>query len=161
MNLPLNIDLQQILIHLLNSLLLFAALYFILYKPVKKFMNKRADYYKNLGEQADAKIAEAEKIKTDYEAKYAAMTEDIANERLAAEKELDAIRIQQLETARKEAASIVERAHTKAEADRDRIMSSVQDNVWNLVTTAAKGVFLNSTSEAYDEFLKATEESDE
>ena len=42
---PLNIDWQQILLHLLNFLILFAGLYFILYKPVKKFMKKRADGY--------------------------------------------------------------------------------------------------------------------
>ena len=42
---PLNIDWQQILLHLLNFLILAVGLYFILYKPVKKFMKKReVDY---------------------------------------------------------------------------------------------------------------------
>ena len=40
-NLPLNIDLQQIFLHLLNFTILLAGLYFLLYEPVKKFMNKR------------------------------------------------------------------------------------------------------------------------
>ena len=43
MNVPLNIDWQQILLHLLNFVILFAILYFLLYDPVKKFMDKRCE----------------------------------------------------------------------------------------------------------------------
>ena len=35
---PLNIDLQQICLHLFNFTLLLAILYFLLYQPVKDFM---------------------------------------------------------------------------------------------------------------------------
>ena len=35
MNIPLNIDWQQILLHALNLVLLVAGLYLLLYKPVK------------------------------------------------------------------------------------------------------------------------------
>ena len=42
MNLPLNIDLQQIFLHMLNFVILAGGLYFILYSPVKKFMDQRA-----------------------------------------------------------------------------------------------------------------------
>ena len=42
MSLPLNIDFQQILLHMLNIVLLFGGLYLLLYKPVKKFMDERA-----------------------------------------------------------------------------------------------------------------------
>ena len=41
MNIPLNIDWQQILLHVLNFVILFGGLYFLLYKPVKNFMAKR------------------------------------------------------------------------------------------------------------------------
>ena len=38
---PLNIDWQQILLHLLNFVILAGGLYFLLYKPVKNFMLAR------------------------------------------------------------------------------------------------------------------------
>ena len=41
MNLPLNIDFQQILLHLLNFVILAGGLYLLLYKPVNKFIKKR------------------------------------------------------------------------------------------------------------------------
>ena len=48
MDIPLNINWQQILLHLFNFAILFAGLYFLLYKPVKKFMEKREKYYKGI-----------------------------------------------------------------------------------------------------------------
>ena len=51
MRVPLNIDLQQILLHLMNFVILFAILYFFLYGPVKKFMDNRREYYKQLDEE--------------------------------------------------------------------------------------------------------------
>ena len=38
MNVPLNINLQQILLHLFNFAILGFGLYFLLYKPVKDLM---------------------------------------------------------------------------------------------------------------------------
>ena len=57
---PLNISPQQILLHWLNLVILVGGLYFILYKPVKKFISKREEYYKELEQQAGDKIAQAE-----------------------------------------------------------------------------------------------------
>ena len=53
-NLPLNIDIQQVLLHLLNFTILFAGMYFILYKPVRKFMDAREEHFKQLEEEAKA-----------------------------------------------------------------------------------------------------------
>ena len=46
MNIPLNIDWQQILLHLLNFVILAGGLYLLLYQPVKAFMEKRQAYYR-------------------------------------------------------------------------------------------------------------------
>ena len=45
MNIPLNIDWQQIVLHLMNFAILAGGLYFLLYNPVNKFMANRGDYY--------------------------------------------------------------------------------------------------------------------
>ena len=51
MNIPLNIDWQQILLHLLNFAILAGGLYLLLYKPVKAFMEQRQAYYQGIVEQ--------------------------------------------------------------------------------------------------------------
>ena len=63
---PLNIDWQQILLHLLNFVILFAILYLLLYRPVKRFMGRRAEHYKKMDEEANANLAESERAKAEY-----------------------------------------------------------------------------------------------
>ena len=52
MSVPLNLDWQQILLHLFNFVILAGGLYFLLYKPVKKFMDNRTAYYQTLDANA-------------------------------------------------------------------------------------------------------------
>ena len=52
MNMPLNIDWQQILLHVLNFTILFAVMYFFLFKPVKDFMEKREASYQKKHDDA-------------------------------------------------------------------------------------------------------------
>ena len=67
MNLPLNIDWQQILLHLGNFALLSLGLYLLLYKPVKSFMDKRAEAIEKQAEEAKSKFNEAQALKLEYE----------------------------------------------------------------------------------------------
>lgn len=62
MGLPLNIDWQQIFLHLFNFVILAVGLYLLLYQPVKKFMDERDAYYKRLDAQAQEKLAEASRL---------------------------------------------------------------------------------------------------
>ena len=57
MGVPLNIDWQQILLHLFNFLILFGGLYLLLYRPVKAFMDKRTAYYADMDAEAKRKLA--------------------------------------------------------------------------------------------------------
>ena len=66
---PLNIDWQQILLHWMNLAILIGGLYFLLYKPVKDFMEKREAHYRELDRQAAGKLEEAEQIKAACQAK--------------------------------------------------------------------------------------------
>ena len=64
-DLPLNIDVQQILLHFFNFAILFVGLYLILYKPVKDFMDNRTAKYNKDKEEAENLLnsaAEKEKL---------------------------------------------------------------------------------------------------
>ena len=61
MGVPLNIDWQQILLHLFNFLILAGGLYLLLYKPVKAFMEKRRNYYADMDSKANAEKAAVQK----------------------------------------------------------------------------------------------------
>ena len=54
---PLNIDWQQILLHLFNFTILFGALYILLYKPVRDFMENREAHYAEMDSKAEQALA--------------------------------------------------------------------------------------------------------
>lgn len=68
MSIPLNIDWQQILLHLFNFAILAGGLYLLLYKPVKQFMEQREADYRKAHDAAQAAQAQAEQLKADQTA---------------------------------------------------------------------------------------------
>lgn len=157
-NLPLNIDIQQILLHLFNFTILFGALYFLLYSPVVKFMKQREDYYKDLEDKAKANVDDTQKTKEEYEAKLAKADEEIkvikteAGE--AAEKEHERI----VSEARSEADKILKNADIKAQRDHDKMIGDAKKEIADLVSDATEKIVMSSdVSASYDEFLKSIE----
>ena len=78
---PLNINVQQILLHALNFVILFGALYFLLYKPVRDYMDARRARYEKMDEDAKAALAQAEQTKAGYEAQLKGADEEIERRR--------------------------------------------------------------------------------
>ena len=74
----LGIDIQQILLHLLNFVILFTGLYVLLYGPVKKFMDSRIEEYKKQDDEAEEKLKNAEKLEAEYKEKLAGADAEIA-----------------------------------------------------------------------------------
>ena len=146
MKLPLNIDVQQILLHLLNFTILFGGLYFILYKPVRKIMDEREEHFKKLEEEANGKIEESEKNRADSE---------INAQKEAAGKETFADRERIITAANDEAAKILKKAREKANAEHDRIISEAQKEIAEIVNEATEKIVLDSNLDTYDEFLNA------
>ena len=66
MNIPLNIDWQQILLHLLNFSVLTLGLYLLLYNPIKNFIQERNEYYNKLDIDTKEKLKKAEGLEASY-----------------------------------------------------------------------------------------------
>lgn len=159
---PLNIDWQQILLHLFNFIILFAILYFLLYRPVKQFMDKRTEYYKNLDDEAKANLAESEKAKKEYQKKLAEAEDEIADRKKKALREIEAASAVRTKRAEKEAAKIVEDARKNIEYNRAKMLKEAQAEITDMVTSAAeKLVAQSSTSQAFDQFLETAKRSEE
>ncbi|MCQ2409408.1 MAG: ATP synthase F0 subunit B [Clostridia bacterium] len=157
---PLNIDWQQILLHLLNFAILFCVLFFLLYNPIKKFMKKREDYYKNIDDEANKKLSDAEELKSSYENKLKASDEEIAEKQKAAydsfSKEID----EQRAEAEKEAESIIESARKKSLKEKEDIISGAQTEIAEIAAAMADKIVKGNTSDTYDEFLTDAEKDE-
>ena len=157
---PLNIDLQQILLHLLNFTLLFGGLYFLLYKPVKNFMAKREDEYRKMQETADEVLEKAESAKHEYEGKLAGLDQEIAAKKKAAAEELEQMRRTREQEAEETARKIVADAKDEARAMRDQIVDGARKEITEMVEQAAEKILISEdVSTTYDAFLEAAERS--
>ena len=155
---PLNLDWQQILLHLLNFVILFAILFFLLYKPVKDFMEKRKAAYQEIEDQANADKAEAESLKEEYAARMETAEAEIAKIKHETYDEAEKKAKEITRNAETEAAEILAKARTQAEAERGRIIDEAGDEIKVLAKDAAKKAIFESTSEAYDSFLDMVED---
>ena len=107
---PLNIDLQQICLHLFNFGLLFGGLYFLVYNPVKKFMASREKAYQDRADESEANLKSSEETKALYEEKLAASDAEIQEMKEQARLEINKTTEKRLSAASEEAASILQKA---------------------------------------------------
>ena len=154
-NWPLNIDPQQILLHWLNLVILVGGLYFILYKPVKKFIAKREEHYKELDQQAEDKIAQAEQLQVQYNEKLAAADEEIHQARAKAQQAVEQSTQEQLDSARAQAEHIVAQARAQADRIKEQAIHDSQDEIRRLAETAAGRLALQK--DPFDQFLDLAE----
>ena len=156
---PLNIDWQQILLHLLNFLILATGLYLLLYKPVRRFMEKREDEYAQRETSSKQALDDAQAKREQYEHKLADVDSEIAQMKKAAAAETAAMCSEKLRKAESEAKAIVDDAREKAHEEHDKIIGGVGDDIRNIVDEMTSKVALSeSVDDAYESFLKAAEE---
>ena len=148
-NIPLNIDWQQILLHLLNFAILAGGLYLLLYKPVKAFMTKREGWYQQQADEAEKTRREAEALKAAAQAQADAAAEE-AKAREDAQADVRRLK----EEAQAQAAKILTDAQAAAESSRRKVMEETEHQVKELVSAAAEKLVLSSDSAAFDQFLE-------
>lgn len=162
MSLPLNIDWQQILLHLFNFVVLFGILYYFLYSPVKSFMDKRTEYYKKLDDDAKSNLEMSEKTKAEYLNKLAAADNEILAKNEKARKEMEAASEKRIKGAEEDAAKIIAQARQSLEIEHAKMLKEAQNEISDMVVTATEKVILQSgTSESYEQFLAAVERGGE
>lgn len=156
---PLNIDWQQILLHLFNFAILAVGLYLLLYKPVKNFMDNRTKYYEELDNEAKENLKTAEEKRELYESRLTNVESEISEKRAKAAKESEQIAAMQLQSAKNEAKQIVEKAKETAEHERSKIIKDAQVEITKLAIAATEKLVAQS-SDTLDQFISVTERGD-
>ena len=154
---PLNIDWQQILLHWMNLAILTGGLYVLLYKPVKEFIAKREEHYRQMEGEAADKLAQAEQVRAEYQAKLDGAEEEIRQARAKAQQALQQSTEEQLAQAQEQARQIVAHARAEAEHSRERIMSESRRELKELTARAAKKLAAHPEADPFDQFLDLAE----
>ena len=150
MNIPLNIDWQQILLHALNLVLLVAGLYLLLYKPVKKFMAQREARYQGMADAAEEKTRQAQQMYDDYAGKLKGVDDEIRAKR-AQEMEKTA------ETTREMLDKLIAQGRENGVREKERILQSARGEIARMSEEAARKLVGGSLSQVYDQFLDSAE----
>ena len=159
---PLNINFTQIFLHLLNFLILFAVLYFLLYKPVKNFMAKREQTYRDMDDEARDNLRVSEETKATYETRMADAENEISQMRQKSRQEIEKNRETQLQAAKDEAERIIREAKDEAGREKQKIIAEAQAEISEMVTDATEKLALQATAgEAFDQFLSAVDLAEE
>ena len=135
-SLPLGFNPVEVLLHMLNLAVLIIAIRLLLYKPIKKFMDKRAQGYLEVERENEQMKAETEEWKQNY----AKLIENAKLEALEIEQEnkhsasMHAAEI--IDRAKKEAHDILD----KAAQDTDRMKAQLKEEMSGSVSDLAVNI---------------------
>ena len=154
---PLNIDPQQILLHMFNLVLLFGILYILLYKPVHDFMKKREDEYAKRAKDTKDALDAANALKAEYENKLSEAEKQNAIERANVSAKAEADREKIISDAHEHAAEIVSDARDKAQKEHDRLIARAQSEIAEYVSHAAEKIVMEegSLEDDFDSFFES------
>ena len=154
---PLNIDWQQILLHLLNFVILAGGLYFLLYKPVKAFMAKREAHYAEREADVRKMEADAKAMKAQLEENLIRADEEIQRQRERVHEELTAEKQRQMDEAREQARGIIATASQTAEMRTKKAVEDARDEIRSMAIGMVEKMVLESGGDALDQFLDEAE----
>ena len=158
---PLNIDFQQIFLHLFNFIILALGLYLLLYRPVVAFMDKRQAHYEELDRQAAEKDAAAQQKLDAYDARLKAADEEIQRRNADANRQLEAKRQERLQRAQEQADKLVEEARKAAERERAAMLEGAEMVVSAAGKVADKEIDPAADRALYDRFLEEAQAAQE
>lgn len=157
MEIPLNIDWQQILMHLFNFCLLAGGLWLLLYKPVKNFMQQRTNYYKQIEQDAQDKLQEAKQHEQSYKEKLENADEEIEKLKAAAVKEASNTADSILSEAKTQKQKIIETAQKAAEAEKEKALQEANSQIEGMVSAAIDKLVTPAGTDDIEAFLNSAE----
>lgn len=153
MGIPLNVDWQQILLHLFNFIILAGGLWLLLYKPVKNFMEKREAHYKEIDDAANEKLAAADAEQQKYSGLIEKAQDEAAELKKKAMADADLAAKAHIANAEQEKQRIIDDARRAAQAEKNKVLQETNAQIEEMVS-AAVDKLLVSTESAYDSFGK-------
>lgn len=158
MNIPLNIDWQQIILHLFNFVILAAGLYLLLYQPVKDFMKKRETYYQELSDKAQGELEKAETLRKSFDEKWNGAEEEIRQRREASALEMEKERQQSLEETRRQCERLLRQARENADLEKQKILEETKEEAALLAVSALEKLSASFKGGSLETFLEESEE---
>ena len=134
----LTIDPDTIILTLLNTMILFLVLKFLLFDKVNKVLEDRKNDISTAYDNADKAQAEAEKLQLEYADRISNAKEESAQIITEATKKAQVRSDEIIAEARNEASSIMDKAYVEIEREKKKAVNEIKDEITDIAFEAAK-----------------------
>ena len=138
-------QLLSIIFHIVNAVILFVILRFLVYKPMRRFMQVRQQRIEDALEEARSAQAQAEQQRLANEAQAAEAQQTARETALEITAAANTAAQAMTDAAKEEAAAIVAKAKAAAQAEHDKAMEYLQGEVIDLATEMAAQLLRKNT----------------
>ena len=135
-------------IQLVNACVLAVALRFILYKPVQRFMKKRADAIKDQMNAAEDSAAKAEELKALYERKLDDLEQERYNVLDSAKAQAEAMNEKMIDEMKNEIADMKALAENSIKKEREQAEDEMKQYIIDIASYMAEKVIAHSIDES-------------
>ena len=149
----LGLSLTKFLLHLLNFAILFTALWFILYKPVMKFIRERQERVEGPKREAEENLKASEQAREAAEDRLRTLDEELSDKRAAAEKEAEAAGEKIVADANVRAELIVKSAEEKARQEAAEVVAGAKAGIRDAAVTLAESILSEKVDKVDDKLI--------
>ena len=136
----LNLDKWTVLFQIINFLILAAALYFLLFRPIMRGMREQEEKKDRAEQELEQNRSEVSSARSELEARLAS-TEDEAKRLITdAQEEAEALRQSLLEAAEQEAERLLAEAHSDAAQVQEQLVADFMDDLLDTITKVSSQV---------------------
>ncbi len=132
------IDPDTIILTLLNTMILFLVLKFLLFDKVNKVLEDRKNDISTAYDNADKAQAQAEKLQLEYADRISNAKEESAQIITEATKKAQVRSDEIIAEARSEASSIMDKAYVEIEREKKKAVNEIKDEITDIAFEAAK-----------------------
>jgi len=145
-----NLHLENIVYHLINAVIFFVIVRFLVYRPLHRFMDARSERIAASIEQAEQAREEAKALRAQSATIIAEAEEEARTHALEITGAANESARAMTESARAESRAIVEKAREELREERDRAMAGLQGEVVDLAAEMAAQILRQSHAEGGD-----------
>lgn len=155
----LNIDISTIIFEIINFLALTALLYLLLFKPILRGVNARAEEKRRAEEEIARRLEQAEELRSELDERLENIEEQISRIIADAQDRMEEIRSSTLENAHLEAETILKTAASEAGQLQNRVVSDHLEDLMNSVREVSRQVIAQTAPpEAHDQLVRELNE---
>lgn len=156
---PLNINWQQILLHLFNFFLLLAILTYFVYEPVLKFIKKRQEHFQEMEKEYEEKNAQAQKLIDENKKIFDNTDAEIKTYKSQKIEEINGLIHEKIKKADAEADNIIDQAKKKADAEYTKVLENANKDIRKIAIETTKKL-VNSSKDEFDDFINHFQKGD-